>query len=326
VVRPTDEQFANSVKRHDSIVLIKGARQMGKTSLLARGLRQARSLGFRVVLTDFQKLNHSDFQNIEALYKALGGMIAEQLSLDITPNETWNSRRGASINFERFIRLEILRQVSGRVVWGLDEVDRLFTCPFGSEVFGLFRSWHNERSLDPDSPWDRLSLAIVYATEAHLFITDPNQSPFNVGTRLELKDFSITEVAELNGRYSQAAPLTNKDEMDAFYDLVGGQPYLVRKGLEVMSDSGLSFEALDKLADTEEGPFGDHLRRLLFVLARDTQLVETVREVIQQGRCSSLDMFYRLRSAGVLAGDSSQRVNLRCRLYTRFLRRHFLRT
>jgi len=31
-------------------------------------------------------------------------------------------------------------------------------------------------------------MAIAYATEAHMFITDMNQSPFNVGTRLSLAD------------------------------------------------------------------------------------------------------------------------------------------
>jgi hypothetical protein len=80
----------------------------------------------------------------------------------------------------------VLGAVTGPVVWGLDEVDRLFSVPFGSEVFGLFRSWHNKRALDPSGPWARLTLAIAYATEAHLFITDLNQSPFNVGTRLAL--------------------------------------------------------------------------------------------------------------------------------------------
>ena len=57
VVRATDEEFQTAIARQDSIVLVKGARQMGKTSLLARGLQQARQAGTQVVLTDFQKLN-----------------------------------------------------------------------------------------------------------------------------------------------------------------------------------------------------------------------------------------------------------------------------
>jgi hypothetical protein len=39
---------------------------------------------------------------------------------------------------------------------------------------------------------------MAYATEGRLFIRDPNQSPFNVGTRRRLEDFSLEQVAELN--------------------------------------------------------------------------------------------------------------------------------
>src|SRR5918912_560109 len=87
------------------------------------------------------------------------------------------------------------------LVWGLGEVDRVFPYEAGGQLFGLLRSWHDRRRLEPDGPWDRLTVAIAYATEAHLFITDLNQSPFNVGTRLTLEDFTPGEVAELNRRY-----------------------------------------------------------------------------------------------------------------------------
>src|SRR5204862_5917842 len=116
-------------------------------------------------------------------------------------------------------RREVLGKVNAQVVWGLDEVDRLFTSKFGGEVFGLFRSWHNKRALDPDGPWQRLTLAIAYATEAHLFITDLNQSPFNVGTRLLLDAFSFEQVEELNRRYG--SPLRDKAEVARYFRLVG---------------------------------------------------------------------------------------------------------
>src|SRR5207249_268697 len=38
VVRPADQEFREAIARRDSVVLVKGARQVGKTSLLARGL------------------------------------------------------------------------------------------------------------------------------------------------------------------------------------------------------------------------------------------------------------------------------------------------
>src|SRR6266404_3977581 len=52
IVRPADYEFRSAIGRRDSIVLVRGARQMGKTSLLARGLQQARGQSVNVVLTD----------------------------------------------------------------------------------------------------------------------------------------------------------------------------------------------------------------------------------------------------------------------------------
>ena len=49
VRRPADALFRAAVERRDSIVLLKGAAQVGKTSLLARGLRDARAAGARAI-------------------------------------------------------------------------------------------------------------------------------------------------------------------------------------------------------------------------------------------------------------------------------------
>src|SRR6185369_18050573 len=189
MVRPEDEQLHDAIGRQDSVVLIKGARQIGKTSMLARGIQDAREAGARVVLTDFQDLASSDLTSSEALFMTLGKAMTEQLDLDATPKSLWDPEDSANTNFGRFVRREVLKG-DAHVVWGLDEVDRLFPYPFASEVFGLFRSWHNRRALDPTGPWHRLTLAMAFATEANLFITDVNQSPFNVGTRLTLHDFT----------------------------------------------------------------------------------------------------------------------------------------
>jgi hypothetical protein len=322
IVRPGDEDFRAAITRQDSIVLVKGARQMGKTSLLARGLQQARSGGAKVVLTDFQKLNATHLESVDNFFLTIAEWIAEQLDIDALPEKSWSQRRGASINFERYLRREILSNISQPLVWGLDEVDRLFTCTFGSEVFGLFRSWHNERSLDPEGPWNRLTLAIAYATEAHLFITDLNQSPFNVGTRLTLEDFTAEQVAQLNTRYG--LPLKGAEEVGNFYRLTGGQPYLVRRGLHEMSTEKLSLAAFASVADRDEGPFGDHLRRILVLLAQDDALCQVIREILKGNGSPDQESFYRLRSAGVMAGDSAGEVRPRCQLYASYLEHHLL--
>jgi hypothetical protein len=202
----------------------------------------------------------------------------------------------------------------------MDEVDRLFSCSFGSEVFGLFRSWHNERSLDPGGPWQKLTMAIAYATEAHMFITDMNQSPFNVGTRLALEDFSSEQVGQLNERYG--SPLRDGAELTEYYQLLGGQPYLTRRGLNEMASRNLDFRTFEAQACRDEGPFGDHLRRILVSLAQDPALCDIVRGVLGAHNTATTEDFYRLRSAGLMSGESAREMRPRCQLYQIYLTRH----
>ena len=320
IERATDRDFLAAIERKESIVLVKGARQMGKTSLLARGLNLARESSTSVVLTDFQSLYSQDLESADQLFLTLAETFVDQLDLDASPSADWNVPVGAGIKFERFLRRSVLKDEKRHIVWGLDEVDRLFTVPYGSEVFGLFRSWHNRRSLEPAGPWSRLTLAIAYATEAHLFIKDLNQSPFNVGTRLSLHDFSKEQVSELNRRYGQ--PLRSSTELDAFFKLLNGQPYLVRRALDEMARGRLTLQELSDNGSRDEGVFGDHLRRLLVSVSHDGELLGALRGLLFAKTPLNIEQFSRLRSAGVLAGESSDDASPRCSLYNTYLRRH----
>jgi DNA-binding SARP family transcriptional activator len=337
VARAADVEFHAAIEQGDSIVLVKGPRQVGKTSLLARGLQQAREAagthagGCQVALTHFQTLSAADLTSPETLLRALAEILADQLDLERRPGHEWDALLSPNLNFRRYVRREVLGSIAQRapapqhptrLVWGLDEVDRLFTSGFGSEIFGLFRSWHDERALEPGGPWAQLTLAIAYSTEAHLFITDINQSPFNVGTRLELEDFTREQVADLNHRYG--SPLRSDSELARYYALVGGHPYLVRRGLHEMVAHGTPLAVLESRAAGDEWIFGEHLRRMLVLLDRDPELREAACAVLQGCSCPTNQSFYRMRSAGVLAGESAQEARLRCGLYTAFLQRHLL--
>lgn len=320
VTRSVDADLQSAIATRDSIILIKGARQMGKTSLLARGLHFARDQGIKAVSTDLQKFNADSFRTVDALYQTMAESMADQLELDTMPADLWETRRGPNANFERYIRRAVLQRGREPLLWAMDEIDRLFATPFGSEVFGLLRSWHNERALDPSGPWAFLTIAIAYATEAHLFITDLNQSPFNVGTRLVLEDFTQLQVSELNRRYNQ--PLRTVDELNRFHRLVGGQPYLVRRGLHELATRKLTFDTFEEIAARDEAFYGDHLRRILVLLVRDAQLSRVMRGVLNGEPCPSTESFDRLRSAGLVIGHTREEARPRCRLYASYLRRH----
>jgi DNA-binding winged helix-turn-helix (wHTH) protein len=319
IPRKTDDEFYSAIARRDSIVLIKGARQVGKTSLLARGLQRGREDGTAIVLTDFQHFTSETFATADKLLLTLAELIADQLNLDVTPHQGWKSFISPSSNFERFLRREVLGRIATPLVWGMDEVDRLFSYQYTSEIFGLFRSWHNLRALDPAGPWMRFTLALAYATEAHLFISDLNQSPFNVGTRLTIEDFTLEQLAELNQRYGR--PLT-EEEVGRYFGLVGGHPYLAQRGMYEMTNHRLSLAEVEEQAERGEGIFSDHLRRMLLSLEHDGALREAVCRVLQGQPGLTHSEFYRLRSAGILVGDSVDGASPRCQLYASFLLKH----
>ena len=104
----------------------------------------------------------------------------------------------------------------------------------------------------------------------------------------------------------------------SFSGLVAIQP-----GHELVTH-GLDLAALEAQADHDEGLFGDHLRRLLVSLTQDPALSDVVRGVLQGQPCPTPESFYRLRSAGLMLGDSARDVRPRCQLYATYLERHLL--
>jgi serine/threonine protein kinase len=317
--RPVDDDFRLAVERCDSIISVKGARQMGKTSLLARGLQRARLADHVVVLTDFQDFNDESLSSLKSFYQALAASLEEALHLEVGLADTWNDSHPPNRNFDRFLRRVLEQEVRGHLFWGMDELDRLFSTGFQDEVFGKFRSFHEKRVLEPGGPWQNLTLCIAFATEGHLLIRDLNRSPFNVGTRILLEDFTREQVARLNDLHG--GPLRNQPEITQFTLHFGGQPYLTRRGLYEMVTR--SWGLLRVIAESTN-LFQDHLQRLLHSLQADKDLTLAVVGALNGDPCPD-QSFFRLRSAGVVTGNSPGECRLRCALYKNFLSKYLLR-
>jgi hypothetical protein len=311
VSRAADDEFRDAVARRAAIVLVKGARQAGKSSLLARALADARDRRALVAFTDIQALGHDDLRSPAAFYQALARSIAEQIRVSSSILQSWNDHDSPNTNFSRYVQRAVLGGPH-HVVWGLDEVDRLVGHDFAVDVFGLFRSWHNRRALDPAAPWSRLTLVMAYATEAHLLIADVNQSPFNVGVRVTLDDFDSGEAMELNARYGSV--LENPTDVTRLMAIAGGHPYLLQCAFAELKQ-GTPLDQLEADARRENGPLGDHLRRLRAMLQQDPALEQAMHAVVKEGACPDRDRFYRLRSAGLIQGSSPADARPRCGFY-----------
>src|SRR5207248_8887600 len=114
------------------------------------------------------------------------------------------------------------------------------------------------------------------------------------------------------GRYGH--PLVDNDHVARFQRLVGGHPFLAQRGLYELHQQKTDLAFLEQNADRDDGPFGDHLHRLLVSLSFDQELLEELRAFLLSGSTLSNGAFYRLRSAGVLSGESAV-PRLRCELY-----------
>jgi hypothetical protein len=319
--RDSDKDFHSSILRQDSIVLVKGPRQMGKTSLLARGLQYAREAGAAVAVTDLQKLGEQQLKSLDTLLLTLADWISDQTGFEFDSQTSWKPNRPAGRNFERFMT-GLLASNSKPFVWALDEVDRIFAYEYAAEFFGLIRSWHNERATLPGAEWHHLTVAIAFATEAHLFIRNLNQSPFNVGTQLTLQDFTPDQVRKLNEKYER--PLKTDSELGQFYALIAGHPYLTSRGLHHLRSGSQTTAAFFANADAEDGPYGDHLRRIIVLLGRDEELAAYLRRLLTSGTRNDEQYFYRLRAAGVICGTSQASAKIRCDLYRSYLTRHLV--
>ncbi len=317
--RQADLRLERALARRESIVLVKGSRGTGKSTLLARGLRRARKDGARVVFSDLRSFSADQVATLEQLYRAFAEALADQLDLETPPTAAWNPAMGASTNLRRYVRRHALAG-EGPLVWALDEADRLFEFPYFADVFGLFRSWHNERASDPGGPWKSLTLALAYSTEAHLHMPDLDLSPFNVGVRVELEDLTPEQVAEMARR--AGARLETDAELCGLFALVGGHPYLVRRALDTLSRPGACLAGLEETADGPLSPFAGYLRRVLAPLHRDKALAAAVARVLRGQGCPSEDHFFRLRSAGIVVGETPAGARPRCGLYARYLSRH----
>jgi len=319
VRRPADEEFEEALSRHESIVLIKGPRQIGKTSLIGRGMRKADEKGWRYAHTDFQKLSSRQLESETSFYRVVASTLARQAGFEFDFDGEWIDALGENMNMDGFMT-ELLNASDRPLVWFIDEADRLFASPFASDFFGLVRSWHNARATDWRGPWSRFTVVIGYATEAHLFIKDLNQSPFNVGHPIELPSFSLENVIDLNERYGR--PLGRAEDTVALHALVGGQPFLTRRALDIVAQGKMTADQLFVEADKEDGPFGDHLKRLLVSVTQLPTVWEALMQSLTSPDLADSDGLYRLVAAGILI-RTQRRYELRYELYRRYLTYYF---
>jgi hypothetical protein len=316
ISRNSDKSALRMISQQGVTLVIKGSRQMGKTSLLVRTLSAAMDLGKRCALVDFQMLGQESLSSSTTFFRRFGRSVAEGLEVPQDIAQSWDSNLADSQNLTRYMERQILQALDVRVVLAIDEADILFQSGFLYDFFGMLRSWHNARANPLKKKiWKRLDLVLVTSTEPYLFIDRDHESPFNVGEVLALSDFRLDQVTELNDLHQ--SPLF-PPEVERLYNLLHGQPYLTRKAFYVVKSS-LTPDELFSQAGEDAGPFGDHLRNYFLRLSNYPELADALKQVAQGRGCSDRKLAYRLESAGLVKSESGKTVP-RCSLYAEYFR------
>lgn len=310
IERGADRDAKAAALRRCETIVIKGPRQFGKSSLLARYVGLCRANGKAVAVVDFAMFE----ERIISHYGRFLSTLASQLACRLRQTPPANQCRTQQ-EFLSFIESALLPALKGPIVFAFDETDRIMRQNYAQDFFSMVRMWHNDRA-DPDLEWHKLGLALASSSEPKLFIKDAFRSPFSVGLQLVLEPFTMDEAAELNKRYG--LPLSDAECSD-LHRIVGGHPFLTQDAYyKLYGPNPIPFERLTTKAAQDDGPFREHLRAMLSNIQIAAGLLAAFRGAINHGTLS-LDQYYRLEGAGLVRRKNG-RIVATTEIYADFFR------
>ena len=198
VAREADSRLYESLTQGEFCYALT-ARQMGKSSLMVRAAARLREEGAGVAVLDLTATG----QNItaEQWYYGLLGQIGRQLGLEGEFREYWLGH----MMFGPLQRwLGAIREVlaphyirhGARVVIFIDEIDVVRSLSFSTdEFFAGIRELYNARA--EDAGLGRLTFCLLGVATPSDLIRDTRTTPFNIGRRIDLRDFTSSEASLL---------------------------------------------------------------------------------------------------------------------------------
>ncbi len=311
---PIEKDCYETVLRPGALIRIKAPRQMGKTSLMSRILRHAEEHECLTVPLSFQLADAAIFADLDKFLRWFCASVGRRLRLPNKLNDYWDEIFGSKDNCTAYLEEYLLPAISQPLVLGLDEVDMVFEHPnIAADFMGLLRAWHE--SAKTNALWKKLRLVVVHSTEVYIPM-NINQSPFNVGLPIELSEFLPEQVLDLAQRHGLS---WDEGAIARLMNMVGGHPFLVRVALYQVARKERTLDELLTIAPTEEGPYGDHLRRHWWNLEQREEMAAAAKRVVAVAGPVRLEPIqaFQLHSMGIVHLQGND-VMPRCDLYRRY--------
>ncbi len=255
---PIEERCYQEILQPGSLIRIKAPGQMGKTSLMARILDEARKHDCQTISLSFHSADKAVFTSLDTFLRWFCESVGRKLKRLHQLDDYW-SIYGSKDKTTAYFEECLLEEIDSPLVISLDGVDRIFPYrDIAEDFFSLLRAWYEYAKYGDRSSelWKKLRLVLVHSKEVYIPL-NINQSPFNVGLSVELQEFSPEQVQILVERH-QGLNWTDA-QVERLMDMVGGHPYLVRLALYQVQHQDITLEQLLQTAPTEAGIYSDHL-------------------------------------------------------------------
>ncbi|MEP7273002.1 MAG: AAA-like domain-containing protein [Acidobacteriota bacterium] len=237
VVRQADKDLYEGLT-NSQFCYVLTSRQMGKSSLMVRTAARLREAAVGIALLDLTAIG----QNLtaEQWYGGLLTQLGEQLDLESELEAFWDNhpKLGPLQRWMHCIRNVLLPHYPGAIVIFIDEIDAVQSLPFSTdEFFGAIREVYNRRSGEPEL--QRLTFCLLGVAGPSDLIRDTRTTPFNVGRRIELHDFSDAEAAPLSEGLRQS-PDAGLLLLKRILYWTNGHPYLTQRLCQAVAEEARS--------------------------------------------------------------------------------------
>src|SRR5262245_375357 len=176
---------------------------MGKSSLCVRTMARLAADGVRCAFVDLTKIGGRNVTP-DQWYAGLTVEVGRPLGLRLEMLRAWQEEATLS-PMQRFfsaLRDVALERIDTPIVIFIDEIDATRSLPFSAnEFFAGIRECYNRRVHDP--AYKRLTFCLLGVAVPGDLIADPTTTPFNIGERVVLTDFTEDEAAGLVSGLSQ---------------------------------------------------------------------------------------------------------------------------
>jgi len=226
IPRQADEDLYAALS-HGEFCYVLTSRQMGKSSLMARTAQRLREDGATPVVLDLTAIGLN--LTPEQWYEGLLSRFGRAVDLEDELEDFWfdHEHRGPMQRWVDAIEQVVFPRTDGRIVVFVDEIDIVQSLPFSTnEFFAGVRECYTRRAEDP--AFERLSFCLIGVATPSDLIDDARVTPFNVGRRVDLLDFTEAEALTLGNGLGRDDAISSV-LMSRVVHWTGGHPYLTQR-------------------------------------------------------------------------------------------------